>query len=148
MARVSITGDYAESYPIEAHEVIHGDSYPLVLTVRDERGAAIDLTGWTTDTGADFHLADVKVLRPGGDGVMALTVTNFESTDDPPRDLTSSVSDAAAGEVTVDLPADLSPLNPAVDASRTVCAILYIQRLRGSTRRTTRALLIYRRGPV
>ena len=97
MARVSITGDYAESYPIEAHEVIHGDSYPLVLTVRDERGAAIDLTGWATDTGADFHLADVKVLRPGGDGVMALTVTNFETTNDPARDLTSLVSDATAG---------------------------------------------------
>ena len=147
MARVSVTGDYAESYPIEAHEIIYGDSFPLIVTVRDEAGAAIDLTGWTTETAADFHLADVKVSRPGMNGLVTLVVTNFESTNDPPRDLTSTVSVAAAGEVTVDLPRDLAPLNPAVDASRTVCAILYVQRLQTARRRTTRVLIIYRHGP-
>ena len=147
MARVSITGDYQESYPIESFEVIHGDTYPLIVTVRDERGAVIDLTGWTTETAADFHLVDVKVLRPGMDGLMSLILTNFKSTDDPPRDLTSSVSDAAAGEVTVDLPDDLAPQNPALDATRTVCAILYVTRLQAARKLTTRALVIYRHGP-
>ena len=147
MARVSITGDYAESYPIEAHEVIHGDTYPLIVTVRDERGQAVDLAGWTTSTAADFHLVDVKVVRLGMDGLMSLILTNFESTEDPPRDLASSVSDAAAGEVTVDLPRDLAPINPAIDASRTICAILYIQRIQAPRELTTRAVLIFRHGP-
>ena len=147
MARVSVAGDYRESYPIEAFEVIVGDTYPLIVTVRDEAGAAIDLTGWTTETAADFHRVDVEARRPGTDGLASLLLTNFKSTDDPPRDLTSLVSDAAAGEVEVTLPSDLSPINPDVDATRTVCAILYIQRIQAARKRTTRALIIYRHGP-
>ena len=147
MARVSITGSFQESYPIEAHELVHGDSFPLIVTVRDEHGAVINLSGWTTEAACDFHLVDVTVKRPGMDGLPALGLTNFESTEDPPRNLTSSVSDAAAGEVSVDLPADLSPLNPAIDASRTVCAIIYVQRIQAPRKLTTRAVLIFRHGP-
>ena len=147
MARVSITGSFKESFPIEAHEIIHGNVFPLIVTVRDEAGAAIDLTGWTTETACDFHLVDAEARRPGVDGMVALSLTNFASTEDPPRNLTSSVSDAAAGEVSVDLPGDLAPINPAVDASRTICAILYVQRIQAARKLTTRVLVLFRRGP-
>ena len=121
----------------------------------DGTGAAVDLSGWTTECAVEFFMADVDVeaRRPGHQMAWwptLMLLTNFKSTDDPPRNLTSSVSDAAAGEVVGDLAQrPVAPINPDVDATPYIGLRDFVHSKNPGCAQAHHAgaVLIYRRGP-
>ena len=147
MTRVNVIGAYSESAPISAHEILHGDAFGVEEMIIDDTGYAIDLTGYTMTATAEFADADVKVSRPGNTTELpVVSIEKLELRQDAPRQLTATVTNATEGIAEVAIPSDLSPTNPDPAAERTVLAILYVQRRSGAIIRTTRIVLVYRRG--
>ena len=148
MARISVIDELAEVWPVSAAELIYGEADNIPLRVVDGTGAAVDLSGFRVECAVEFFMADVVVDRARtSEARPTLRISEFELHDAHPRTLPASITNAEAGAVSVSVPSDLCPINPEADAVRTLVVLVYAQRLKGTTRRTTRALLIYRRGP-
>ena len=147
MTRVNVIGAYSETAPISAHEILHGETFGVEEMIIDDAGHAIDLTGYTMTATAEFADADVKVSRPGNTTELpVVSIEKLELRQDAPRQLTATVTNATEGIAEVAIPSDLAPHNPDPATVRTVLAILYVQRRSGAIIRTTRIILVYRRG--
>ena len=148
MARITVIDALSEIWPVDARELIYGEADDVAVRVRDSNGAPIDLTGFSVDCAVEFFMADVAVDRvKTAPPKSTLRISDFTLHESQPRTLPASITSATDGTVAVAVPSDLCPGNPDVDAVRTLVGLVYVQRLKSTTRRTTRALLIYRRGP-
>ena len=147
MPKVSMIGSFHEVEAVDAYEVVVGETFPLESLILDDAGHAVDLTGFTMSAAAEFVDADVKISRPGNTTELpVVSIEDLTLRQDAFRTLTATVTNATEGIAEVVIPPDLSPVNPAPATSRTVLAILYLTRTHTAVIRTTRIVLVYRRG--
>ena len=132
----------------EAIEWLHGDASLFEGIIEDDDGNAVDLSGAAMTARAEFYEADKVEYKSGRNA--GLIIEGFTKAAQANEDLTVVIdADQAAnpGEFTMQIPADLLSDNPALDLESTVpCAVVYVQRTEGTEVRTSRTLVVFRRG--
>ena len=161
MPRVTVTNDFVEGGISDAFEWIIGDAaqvrawlggadgFPSYVALDEQPPVSdrIDLDGHAVSAVAEFHNATVTVARARGRA--SIRVSALAAAGEDTVDLAVAILDAANGEITVTLPSTLRPgtMPPAagiVDGVPVV--IVYVTSNRGGEIRTSRFLVILRRG--
>ena len=160
MPRVTVTNDFIEGGISDALEWIIGDAaqvrawlggadgFPSYVALDEQPPVSdrIDLDGHAVSAVAEFYNATVTVARARGRA--SIRVSDLAVAGQGAVDLSAAVLDAANGEITVTLPSTLwtgpPPAAGIVDGVPVV--IVYVTSNRGGEIRTSRFLVILRRG--
>ena len=134
--------------PRSGHGWAAPDGFPSYVALDEQPAQAerIDLTGHAVSAVAEFYNATVTVAR--GRGRASIRVSELEAAGQGAVDLSAAILTSANGEITVTLPSNLwtGPAPPAGIVEGVPVVIVYVTSDRGGEIRTSRFLVVLRRG--